>query len=84
MFLLSIIILLISQGHIDASNLPIAGIVSLSVIIIMIVSTVNGVLIPLIMVAFKIDAAAASGPFITTINDISALLIYFSLASFLI
>ncbi|MFZ2917135.1 MAG: magnesium transporter [Trichococcus flocculiformis] len=32
----------------------------------------------------KFDPAIASGPFITTINDILGLYIYFSIASFLL
>ncbi|MEJ7388316.1 magnesium transporter, partial [Staphylococcus epidermidis] len=38
-------------------------------------------MIPLIMNKFKIDPAVASGPFITTINDIVSMLIYFGLAT---
>lgn len=47
----------------------------------MIVGTLVGSMIPLIMNKFKIDPAVASGPFITTINDIVSMLIYFGLAT---
>jgi len=47
------------------------------------VSTMTGALIPLVMHKFKIDPAVASGPFITTLNDIISILIYFGLATLL-
>ncbi|GAE45136.1 Mg/Co/Ni transporter MgtE [Mesobacillus boroniphilus JCM 21738] len=36
---------------------------------------------PLLMHRLKIDPAVASGPFITTINDIISILIYFGIAT---
>jgi magnesium transporter len=40
-----------------------------------------GMIIPMILNALKIDPAVASGPFITTVVDITTLMIYFSLAT---
>ena len=57
-----------------------AGIVSLSLLIAMTVSSIMGTLIPIIFKKIKIDPAVASGPFITTINDVTALLIYYGLS----
>jgi len=48
------------------------------------VSTTAGALVPLIFNMLKIDPALASGPLITTINDIVALTIYFGLATLLL
>ncbi|KIP21690.1 Magnesium transporter mgtE [Anoxybacillus ayderensis] len=45
------------------------------------VATVAGALIPLAMHKLRIDPAVASGPFITTINDLISILIYFGLAT---
>ncbi|MFC3884423.1 magnesium transporter [Bacillus songklensis] len=45
------------------------------------VATLAGSLVPLIMHRLNIDPAVASGPFITTINDIISILIYFGLAT---
>jgi magnesium transporter len=39
--------------------------------------------LPLIFTRFKIDPAIAAGPFITTINDVINLTVYFSIATFL-
>ncbi|ORN77990.1 hypothetical protein B8A15_14030, partial [Staphylococcus aureus] len=43
--------------------------------------TFVGSMIPLLMNKLNIDPAVASGPFITTINDIISMLIYFGLAT---
>ncbi|MBN2540470.1 MAG: magnesium transporter [Bacilli bacterium] len=61
-----------------------ALVVAVSINVALIVSTVSGTLIPLLISLLKLDPAVASGPFITTINDILSLLIYFSLATLMI
>lgn len=58
-----------------------ACIVGASLAIAMTVGTLVGSVIPLVMNKLKIDPAVASGPFITTINDIVSMLIYFGLAT---
>jgi len=47
----------------------------------MTVGTLVGSMIPILMNKIHIDPAVASGPFITTINDIVSMLIYFGLAT---
>ncbi len=59
------------------------SIVSIALLISMTLSSFFGALIPIIFRKIKIDPAVASGPFITTINDLSALLIYYGLAALL-
>ena len=54
---------------------------AISIIVVIIVSGLFGCIIPIMFDSIHVDPAAASGPFITTINDIVALLIYFSLAT---
>ncbi|WP_088104095.1 magnesium transporter [Halalkalibacter urbisdiaboli] len=61
-----------------------AGIVGVSLFLTLSFSTMVGATIPLIIDKLKIDPAVASGPFITTINDIMGLLIYFTIASALL
>lgn len=46
-----------------------------------VVATLAGSFIPLLMHKLGIDPAVASGPFITTLNDVTSLLIYLGLAS---
>ncbi|RCW69754.1 magnesium transporter [Saliterribacillus persicus] len=55
--------------------------VGLSIMATLIVATTAGAFVPLIMHRLKIDPAVASGPFITTLNDIISILIYFGLAT---
>jgi len=59
-------------------------IVGISILITLTLSAVTGAILPLIINKFKVDPAVASGPFITTINDIMGLLIYFSIATVLL
>jgi magnesium transporter len=56
--------------------------VGISIFSTLIVATLAGSFIPILMHKFNIDPAVASGPFITTINDIISILIYFGMASF--
>ncbi|MET0961001.1 MAG: magnesium transporter [Psychrobacillus psychrotolerans] len=48
------------------------------------VATLGGSFIPLLMHRMKIDPAVASGPFITTVNDVVSILIYLGLATLFI
>lgn len=54
--------------------------VSVALFSIVLFASVFGTLIPLLLHKMKIDPALATGPFITTINDIMGGLIYFSIA----
>jgi magnesium transporter len=56
-------------------------IVGVSLFATLIIGTIAGTIIPLILHKFKMDPAIASGPLITTINDILSLLIYFGIAT---
>jgi magnesium transporter len=42
-------------------------------------AAVFGTLIPLLLDRYKIDPALATGPFITTLNDVLGLFIYLSI-----
>jgi len=83
LFIMVIVFNLI-KGEAFSEGFEFAFVVALSINISLIVATLAGTLIPLIINSLKIDPAVASGPFITTINDILSLLIYFGLASLLI
>ena len=64
---------------------PVLGIVvGASLFATLIIGTLAGTVIPIILYHLKIDPAIASGPLITTLNDIFSLTVYFSLASFFI
>ena len=56
------------------------GIIGVSMMLSIIISSVIGTVFPLMLSKMKIDPAVASGPFITTLNDISSVIIYYGLA----
>lgn len=64
-------------------NTILSVIVGLSILLALSVSAVIGSVVPLIINKLNFDPAIASGPFITTLNDIIGLLIYFSIATYL-
>ena len=55
-------------------------IVSGALISVIIIASLIGTFIPLLLDKFGVDPALATGPFITTSNDICGILIYFSIA----
>lgn len=55
--------------------------VSIALFCVLVFATVFGTFIPLLLNKFKIDPAIATGPFITTSNDIIGLFIYMFIAS---
>jgi magnesium transporter len=56
-------------------------IVGLSMVAIVLVANLIGTILPFLLTKFKIDPAVASSPLITTIVDVTGLLIYFSIAA---
>ena len=71
----STIILLVTM--LIGYSMAISITVSISLLAVIIFAALFGTFIPLILEKYKIDPALATGPFITTINDILGLLIYF-------
>ena len=55
--------------------------VGLALALSMLISSMVGTLVPLIFDKLKIDPAVASGPLITTINDLTAVIAYYGLAA---
>tara|TARA_Y100000385_G_scaffold263267_1_gene295592 strand:- start:9638 stop:10990 length:1353 start_codon:yes stop_codon:yes gene_type:complete len=53
--------------------------VSVSLFTVTLFAAVFGTLIPLVLDRYKIDPALATGPFITTLNDVLGLFIYFTI-----
>jgi magnesium transporter len=66
------------------SNFQLGITVSISLLIVIVFAAVAGSFIPLIMNKYKIDPAMATGPFVTTMNDIIGLFIYFSVSTLLV
>ncbi len=68
------------DGFMMTDVLKISGIISMSLLIAMTISSFIGTAFPLLLNKMHIDPAVASGPFITTMNDVVAVLIYYGLA----
>jgi magnesium transporter len=58
-------------------------VVSLSLFTVILFAAIFGTLIPLILDKYNIDPALATGPFVTTLNDVLGLFIYFSIGMLL-
>jgi len=61
-------------------SFAVSGCVGIALLIAMVISSLVGTLIPLFFNKLKIDPAVASGPLITTINDLVAVISYYGLA----
>ena len=59
-------------------------IVTIALVSVIIIASLIGTFIPLLLDKFGIDPALATGPFITTSNDICGILIYFSIAKIIL
>ncbi|MFM7662636.1 MAG: magnesium transporter [Bacteroidota bacterium] len=58
-------------------------VVSISLLVVVIFAAIIGTLIPLLLHRNNIDPALATGPFITTLNDVLGLFIYFTVGMLL-
>lgn len=58
--------------------------VSISLICVIIFAALFGTFVPLMLDRYKIDPALATGPFITTVNDIIGLMIYFAVGTLIV
>lgn len=68
------------KGYSAASAFLISGCVGLSLLAAIVISSLVGTLVPMLFHKVKIDPAVASGPLITTINDLVAVVTYYGLA----
>ena len=58
----------------------ISGCVGISLLVAIVISSLIGTLVPLFFHKVKVDPAVASGPLITTVNDLVAVVTYYGLA----
>lgn len=75
--LLSSVVVLFDLGDV----LRLALTLALTMFSVVLLATTNGTLIPFLLKRFGIDPASAMGPFVTTLNDIIGLTVYFLIAS---
>ena len=68
------------DGFVIADVIKVSSIISISMLVAMTISSLTGSLFPIILDKIHIDPAVASGPFITTLNDVLAVFLYYGLA----
>lgn len=71
-------------GVSSVSPLKLAIVVGFSMCVAMTFAALCGTLLPIVLHKWKIDPALASGPFVTTGNDLAASMIYFAMCFFLL
>lgn len=81
---LALAILLFFFIFITEQDIKVAAAISTSLFVVIIVAGLIGTFIPLFLDKRGIDPAIATGPFITTSNDIFGILIYFGIAKVII
>ena len=80
-FLLSFVFILARGISVEGiSSVSLSLVIGLAMACALIISNFIGSLIPIILYKVHIDPAVASGPFITTLNDIISVSIYYTLA----
>lgn len=90
MFLVAIftgvILALISFGivYIWKGNMELALVVSISLVCVIMLASFMGTTTPIVLDRFGINPALASGPFITTTNDILGIIVYLAIANLLL
>jgi len=77
-------LLMLAFGGLIGFNMEIILTVSLSLLFVVIFASLFGTFVPLMLDKFNIDPAVATGPFITTSNDVIALFIYFYIGRLII
>jgi magnesium transporter len=77
-------ILFVGSHYLLDVEIIIGIIVTVALISVIIIASLIGTFIPLLLDKFEIDPALATGPFITTSNDICGILIYFSIAKLIL
>lgn len=81
---LALSVMVITFGVIIGQQLYVSLTISASLLIVIILAGSIGTIVPLILNRYKYDPALATGPFITTSNDIVGILVFFYLAKLLL
>lgn len=68
--------LIFAYNYFFASDLTLSIIVSIALFSVIVFAAIFGTLVPLVLDKYKIDPALATGPFITTVNDVFGLFLY--------
>lgn len=68
------------KGNTPLFAFAVSGCLGIAMVLAMIVSSLSGTLIPIFFKQIGVDPAVASGPLITTVNDLVAVITYYGLA----
>jgi magnesium transporter len=71
--------LLFGYNQLFSNSYALASTVSVALFSVIIFASLLGTFIPLLLEKLKVDPAIATGPFITTTNDLLGLALYFSI-----
>ncbi|HUH26046.1 MAG TPA: magnesium transporter, partial [Flavobacterium sp.] len=78
------VLLLLATHFIMGTTYEISSTIVLALVTVMILASLIGTFIPITLSKYGIDPAIATGPFITTSNDIFGILIYFTIAKMIL
>lgn len=78
------VILLLGSHYVLGYSFLIGITLAISLLSVMLLASLVGTIVPITLEKYHIDPALATGPFITTSNDIFGIIIYFNIAKILI
>ena len=70
----------LAKGRGFAFSFAVSACIGCSLMVAMLISSIMGTVIPMLFHKIKVDPAVASGPLITTVNDLVAVVAYYGLA----
>lgn len=76
--------LFLVRGESFSSAFAISGCIGIALVISMMIAAVFGTVIPMFFQKIRVDPAVASGPLITTVNDLVAVIAYYGMAYLLL
>ncbi len=76
-------VLIFALSYLFYDNMALSVSVSSALILVIVFASIFGTFVPLALDRFNIDPALATGPFITTVNDITGLFIYLAISQFI-
>lgn len=71
---------LVLKGNVSSFAFAISGCLGAAMVLAMLISALSGTIIPIFFQKIGIDPAVASGPLITTVNDLVAVISYYGLS----
>ncbi|HBZ02381.1 MAG TPA: magnesium transporter [Lachnospiraceae bacterium] len=72
--------IMLIKGKTLGFSFAVSGCIGVSLLLAMVISSAVGTLIPLFFKRIKVDPAVASGPLITTVNDLVAVVTYYGIS----